>query len=134
MKILNIILKVLLCLLLVTPILGATGIFPAPTADLYNNPVSFSFIDILMKTKYIMYIMAGVFAASIILIATGRTALASLLILPITVNIIGFHLFLDGGLFTPGAIMGDLLLVLNVYFLYQNRSAYASLLKTNDRK
>jgi hypothetical protein len=130
MKIVNIILKVLLCLLIATPILGATGLFPAPTADLYNNPQAFSFIDILMQTKYIMYIMSAVFAAAIVLIIMSRTALAALLILPITVNIIGFHAFLDGGLLTPGAIMGNILLVLNLYFLWINRKVYATLWKT----
>jgi putative oxidoreductase len=132
MKIVNIILKVLLCLLMAMPILGATGVFPGPTADLYNNAQAFSFIDILMQTKYIMYIMAAVFAAAIVLIIMSRTALAALLILPITVNIIGFHAFLDGGLLTPGAIMGNLLLVLNVYFLWYSRKTYAPLWKNKN--
>jgi hypothetical protein len=61
-----------------------------------------------------------------------REALASLLIFPITVNSIDIHLVLDGGLFTPGAIMGNVLLVLNIYFLCQNRPAYASLLAKNE--
>ncbi|MBP7966834.1 hypothetical protein KAZ66_01040 [Candidatus Woesebacteria bacterium] len=124
MKIINIVLKIVLCLLLVSPILGALGIFPAPTPDLYNNPNSFAFIDILFDSRYVVYLIAIVFAISILLIATNRTALAALLILPITVNIIGFHAFLDGGLFTGGAIMADMLLVLNVYFLWQNCPQY----------
>lgn len=127
MKILNIILKIILCLLLVSPILGALGIFPPPTPDLYNTPQAFAFIDMLMQGKYITWMIAIVFAISIVLIATKRTALAALLILPITLNIIGFHLFLDGGLFTSGAIMADVLFVLNLYFLWQNRSRYALL-------
>ncbi|MGL5831317.1 MAG: hypothetical protein ACRCZE_04180, partial [Candidatus Altimarinota bacterium] len=131
MKIVNIILKVLLCLLMVTPILGATGMFPAPDASYYNTPQAFSFIQMIMG-GYITYTMAAVFAAAIVLIIMSRTALAALLILPITVNIIGFHAFLDGGLLTPGAIMGNILLVLNVYFLWYSRKTYAPLWKNKN--
>lgn len=128
MKILNIVLKVVLCLLISTPILGALGIFPAPTPDLYNTPEAFNFINLVtVNAAYISYIMAIVFGVSIILIAMNRMALAALLILPITVNIISFHMFLDGGLLTSGAIMANVLLLLNLYFLWQNRAHYKSL-------
>jgi putative oxidoreductase len=128
MKALNIILRVLLGLLLVTPILGAFGIFPAPTPDLYNNPQAFAFIDMLFQTKYVMYMMSVVFAISLVLIIMNRMALAALLLLPISLNIIAFHAILDGGLFTAGAIMGNVLFLLNIYFLWRNRDAYRDLL------
>lgn len=127
MKILNIILKIVLCLILVSPILGAFGIFPAPTPDLYNTPEAYNFIDALMKTGYLNYLIAIVFAISLLLIITGRMALAALLMLPVTVNIIAFHLFLDGGLFTTGAILGNVLFILNIYFLWQNKTHYKHL-------
>ena len=129
MKILNIILKVILCLLLVSPILGALGVFPPPTADMYNTPQAFAFIDILMQTKYITYLIAIVFAIATVLIATKRTALAAIIIFPITLNIICFHAFLDGGLFTAGSIMANVLLLLNLYFLWQNRERYMPLFR-----
>jgi hypothetical protein len=50
------------------------------------------------------------------------------LILPITVNVVAFHLVLDGGLHKAGAILGDVMLLLNVYFLWQQRSKYRALL------
>ena len=59
---------------------------------------------------------------------TRRTALAALLILPITVNVVGFHAFLDGGLLTAGAMLGNIMLLINAYFLWQQRRVYASLL------
>lgn len=124
MKILNIIFRVVLCLILVTPILGALGIFPAPTEDLYKNKEAFYFINMLFMTKYIIYIDAIVFLLAIILTITNRMAITALLILPITVNIVAFHAFLDGGLLTSGAIMGNILLLLNIYFLWQNREKY----------
>jgi hypothetical protein len=128
-KILNIIFKVVLTLLLLMPILGVTGIFPDPTRELYNSDIAFEFITMLMSTKYINYLMALASLIAVILLWTGRTAFASLLIFPITVNIVAFHLFLDGGIFTGGAVMGNVLFLLNIYFLYQNREKYMILLK-----
>ncbi len=128
MKIINIILRVVLCLLIITPILGVLGIFPQPTADMYSTAIAFDFISMLYVTKYVMYTMALVFAASIILTIMNRMALVALLILPITLNIVLFHAFLDGGLFAAGAIMGNVLLLINIYFLWQNRKVYALLL------
>lgn len=128
MKILNIISKTLLSLILIMPILGAVGIFPAPTRDLYNSDIAFEFIQMLMVIRYINYIMSAVFAVAVVLLWTRREALAAILITPITVNIVAFHLFLDGGLFTGGAIMGNILLALNIYFLYQNRVKFRELL------
>lgn len=127
MKILNIVLKVVLCLIMVSPILGVTGIFPPPTADMYNTPEAFAFIEMLMEVGYINWLITIVFLAAIVLIVMGRTALAALLILPVTVNIISFHAFLDGGLFTAGAILADTVFLLNLYFLWQNRAQYKAL-------
>jgi hypothetical protein len=127
LKILNIVLRVLLCLLLISPILGAFGIFPPPTPDLYNTPEAFAFIEMMLEGRYIAYTISAIFAITIVLTIMNRMALAALLILPITVNIISFHMFLDGGLFTAGAVMANALLILNVYFLWQNRSQYKGL-------
>jgi hypothetical protein len=127
MKILNIILKVVLCLIIVMPILGALGVFPPPTPDLYNTPEAYNFIEVLMTSKYIPYLNALVYALCIGLILLKRTALSALLMLPINVNVVGFHLFLDGGLFTAGALLGNILLLLNIYFLWQNRFQYLAL-------
>lgn len=127
-KISNIILKVLLVLLLIPAILGSFGIFPAPTPDMYNTREAFDFINVLMSAKYVTWMMSVVFAICIAFILKNKMALVALLLLPITLNIVGFHLFLDGGLFTSGAIMGNILLIINFYFLYQNKSVYKALL------
>ncbi len=128
-KALNIFLKLLLSLILFMPILGAAGVFPSPTPEMYNTPEAYDFIAMLMASKYIMIADAVVFALAIVCLWTKRVALAALLILPITVNIVGFHLFLDGGLFTAGAIMGNVLLLLNLYFLWEERKEYLPLLQ-----
>lgn len=119
--------KIVLTLLLIMPIFGVLGIFPAPTPDLYQTPEAFQFIDLLMKSRYIMIINAVVFIVSMVCLWTKRTALAALLLLPITVNIVAFHAFLDGGLHKSGAIMGNVFLLLNLAFLWQQRAQYRSL-------
>ena len=124
--------KVLLTLLLIMPILGVTGVFPPPTPDLYNTPQAFQFIDLLMKSWYVVIMEAVVFVLAIVCLWTKRTALAALLLLPITLNIIGFHAFLDGGLHQPGAIMGNVLFLLNIAFLWQQRKHYRPLLKQDE--
>lgn len=127
MKTFYVICKVALSLLLIMPILGALGIFPAPTADMYTSPEAFAFITALYAGGYIIYINAVVFAIALVSLWRGRAGLAALLILPITINIVAFHAFLDGGLLTGGALMGNLMLLLNIYFLYQHRTQYRSL-------
>ncbi len=126
-RILNIILKALLSLILVLPILGLLRVFPEATRDLYNTDQAFTFIKVLTDAVYINYIMAAVHVVALFVLWTRREALAALLIAPITANVVGFHLFLDGGLFTDGAALADLMLALNVYFFWKGREAYKAL-------
>ncbi|NBS67551.1 hypothetical protein EBT31_01370, partial [bacterium] len=124
----DIVLKIVLSLIMIMPIFGALGFFPAPTADLYNTPEAFTFIQTLMSAGYINAIMAIIFILALVALWTKREALTALLILPLTVNIVAFHLFLDGGLFTAGAVMGNILALINIYFLWQQRAMYRPLL------
>ena len=127
-KALDIVLKVVLSLILVTPILGLTGLFPPPTQDLYNTPEAFAFIQMMGEGRYISIIMAVVHVVALVCLWTRRTGLAALLILPITVNVVAFHAFLDGGLLTGGAVLGNIMLLINAYFLWQHRREYGPLL------
>jgi hypothetical protein len=127
MKILNIIAKIIFSLLLFLTAISALGIMPAPTRDLYNTDNAFMFITILMGSKYVTILNGIIAAASLYLLWTKRVPLAALLMLPITINIVGFHTFLDGGLFTGGAVMGNIFLLLNGYFLWQSKTHYAQL-------
>mgnify|MGYP003425128659 FL=1 len=124
-------LKVILSLILIFPILGILGIFPEPTRELYNTDLAFSFIQILGEAGYINYIMALVYLVALGALWTRREALAALLILPVVVNIIGFHAFIDGGLFTAGAVLANVFLLLNIYFLWKNWSQYKNLFRKN---
>ena len=127
-KPITIVLKVVLSLILVLPILGLTGVLPPPTQDLYNTPEAFQFIVTLQEGRYINIIMAVVHVIALVCLWTRRTALAALLVLPITVNVVAFHLVLDGGLLTGGAVLGNIMLLINAYFLWEHRREYAPLL------
>jgi hypothetical protein len=128
MKIVDIAFKVILSLILVLPILGTLGVFPPPTQDLYNTPQAFGFIETLMETRYINIMMSAVHVIALFCLWTRRTALAALLVLPITLNVVGFHLVLDGGLLTSGAVLGNIMLLINAYFLWTRRHEYRPLL------
>ena len=128
-KIIHIIIKIVFSLLLVSPILGTLGIFPAPTPEMYSNPQAFQFIQALMSSQYIMIMMAIVHILALIALWTRREALAAALELPIALNIVGFHAFLDGGLLTAGAIMGNVLLIIVLYVMWKNRGQYNQLLE-----
>lgn len=127
-KWIDIVLKVVLSLILITPILGLTGLFPPPTRDLYNTDEAFAFIQMMTEGRYIAVIMAVVHVAALVCLWTRRTGLAALLVLPITVNVVAFHAVLDGGLLTPGAVLADIMLLINAYFLWEHRREYAPLL------
>jgi hypothetical protein len=128
-KILHSAAKVILSLILILPIAGATGLLGEATRDLYNTDQAFTFIQVLTDVAmYIDYMMAAVLLAALIALWTKREALAALLIAPITANVVGFHLFLDGGLLTGGAVLGNVMLLLNAYLLWVNRAAYKPLL------
>ncbi|MCF7831759.1 MAG: hypothetical protein K9M36_02655, partial [Candidatus Pacebacteria bacterium] len=120
-KIINIILKIILSLIIIMPILGTLGIFPPATPDMYNTTKAYDFIIMITNAGYIMWIMTVVYIICLGLIIKNKMALVALLLLPITINIVGFHAFLDGGLLTPGAIMGNVFFLINIYFLWQNR-------------
>jgi hypothetical protein len=127
MKIVDIVLKVVLSLILVLPILGTLGIFPPPTPNLYNTPEAFQFISTLTEIRYINIIMSVVHVIALFFLWTRRTALAALLVLPITVNVVAFHLVLDGGLLTAGAVLGNVMLLINLYFLWTRQRELAPL-------
>lgn len=128
-KYLHIVLKIVFSLILLLPVVGLLGVLPPPTRELYNTDIAFAFIQMLAETAYINYMMAIVHVAALIALWTRREALAALLMTPITANIIGFHAFLDGGLLTTGAVLANLLLLLNLYFLWRHREQYKLLLQ-----
>lgn len=131
-KYMHIVAKILFSLILLLPVVGITGMLGEPTRELYNTDRAFAFIQMLTEVAYINYMIAVVHIITLIALWSGREALAALLALPITLNVVGFHLMLDGGLFTAGAVLADLMLLLNLYLLWVNRDAYRLLLRPRE--
>ena len=132
-KVFHVIAKVVLSLIILLPIVGTTGLLGEATRDLYNTDIAFSFIEMLVSVMYVNYLMAAVLIVALIALWTKREALAAILIMPISLNVVAFHLFLDGGLLTGGALMGNVMLLLNVYLLWKNRDSYRTLLAPASR-
>lgn len=130
-KYLHIIAKVLFSLILLMPVLGATGIFPPATRDLYNTDEAFAFIEILETAAYILYMMVVVHLLAIVALWTRREVVGALLALPISLNVVGFHFWLDGGLFTAGASMGNVMLLINLYLLWIHRDKLVQIARQN---
>jgi hypothetical protein len=127
-KTINIILKVILSIILLMPVLGTLGVFPPPTPEMYNNREAYDFIVALMDGgKYIMWLMTAVFLICFVLTLKNKMAVVALILLPITLNIMGFHAFLDGGLLKSGAMMGNVFFLINLYYLWQNKDKYKAL-------
>lgn len=121
-KYLHIVAKVLFSAILLLPILGTTGLIGEATRDLYSTDAAFRFIlQLTNDAVYISYMMVVVHILALLALWTRREALGVLLELPIIANVIGFHAFLDGGLLTAGAMLGNIYLLLGLYFLYVNR-------------
>ena len=134
-KFVHIAIKLIFSLIILVPIASLfaslLGYDVAPKPEYYNNPEAFAFIKVLMDSMYITIINALVFAIGLVLLWTKREALAAVIIFPITVNIVAFHAFLDGGLLTGGAVMGNILLLINLYLFWYYCSQYKQLLAKN---
>ena len=128
-KYLHIAAKVLFSLILILPVAGATGVLGEATRELYNTDEAYAFIEMLVNVGYINYMMAAVHVIALIALWTKREALAAMLVLPITLNVVAFHLVLDGGLLTGGALLGNIMLLLNLYLLWVNWDAIKPLIK-----
>ncbi|MEK7462560.1 MAG: hypothetical protein AAB618_03225 [Patescibacteria group bacterium] len=125
----HIIIKVLFSLILILPVVGITGLLGEATRDLYNTDRAFAFIEMLNDVIYISFMMAVVHIIALVALWTRREALSALLELPITLNVVGFHLILDGGLLTGGASLGNLMLIINLYLIWKNRETLGVLIR-----
>lgn len=84
-----------------------------------------AFMGALMATGYMMVIVAVVeIVVGLMLLTNKYVALSLLLLAPISVNIIAFHLFLD----IAGTGGAALVTILNVFLLFANKDKYSSIL------
>jgi uncharacterized membrane protein YphA (DoxX/SURF4 family) len=122
-KVLNVI-RILFGLVLV--VFGANKFLHfMPMPDLPGN--AGAFMGALGKTGYIFPVVGGVeIGVGVLLILNLFTPLALIILVPISVNIVLFHLFLDIGGILPAAIVAGL----NLFFVFANLSAYLPMLSS----
>lgn len=106
-------------------VFGLNGFFHfIPNPDL--PAVAKDFIGTLVSSGYLMYLIKAIeVVVGILLLSNIYVPLALVIIAPITLNIFLFHLFLA----MDGLPVGILLLAMNIYLGYANRSAYSNMLK-----
>jgi putative oxidoreductase len=104
--------------------LGIFGWMP-PTASGAGRPMQ----DAIAGSGYIIPIIEATYLVVGVSYLTNRyVALASVILFPVSLNILLFHLILDPG--TSSLIAALLLFILNLSMLYVSRQAYGPLLKS----
>ena len=89
-------------------------------------PPGMEFMGALVKTGYVMVIVAIIEIITGILIATNKyRALALVVLFPILLNALLFHLFLD----PVNALPAVLAIAMNIFLMYNNKEKYQSLFK-----
>jgi hypothetical protein len=95
------------------------------------NAAAGAFLGALAATGYMFPLIKGTeLAAGLMLLAGWRAPLALVLAMPVLVNIVAYHVFLD----TNGALLGWVLLGLNLLLAYRYRATYAPLLRAEARQ
>ncbi|MCH7568733.1 MAG: hypothetical protein IIA87_04905 [Nanoarchaeota archaeon] len=85
------------------------------------NEAGSAFLGALFATGFIFPIMGTIWIlAGLMFLFNKCSALAAIIIFPVSLNILLFHLLLD---FT-GALMGILVFILNIYLFYVHWNSY----------
>ena len=107
-------------------IFGLNGFFnfiPPPSTPLPDRAMAF--IGALMATGYLLPLVAGTQTiAGALLLANRFVPLALVLLAPVIVNIIAFHVFLE----PSGLVIATVVGALEVYLLWRHRRAFGALL------
>jgi len=104
-------------------VFGANGFLQFMPAMEFNNAGS-SFLGALFGTGYIFPIMSVVWIIAGLLFVFNRArAFAAILIFPISLNLVLFHLLLDGS----NSIFAYIIFLVNVYLIYAYWKVYRPL-------
>lgn len=102
---------------------GFLNFVPQPKTPVPEGALAF--VGALMKTGYMIRLIAGTqVIVSVLLLSNRFVPLALAIIAPVIVNIIAFHLFLS----TLGIPLAVLVLVLELYLAWVYRHCYRSML------
>lgn len=115
--------RLLLGLILV--VFGLNGFLHFMPEPSYSEPAA-HFLGALAESGYLFPLVLAVkFIVGFLLLVDRFVPLALVLLAPIVVNIIGFHLALAPASIGPGALIAGL----NLYLLFAYRSSYEPLLR-----
>ncbi len=107
----------------VTGLNGFLDFLPRPTAPMPEGAAAFA--GAMMKTGYLLQLLAGTQLVAGVLLLVGRfVPLALTLLAPVIVNIICFHVFLLPAGIGPGVLA----LVLELYLAWTRRAAFRAML------
>ena len=107
-------------------IFGGLMAFTNPAIPSSYPEKALAFLQAMNDTGYFNYFMGLVqLAVGLMFVLRRYVALGAIILAPITVNIIVFHIFLDMKTILPGL----LLLALNVFVAYSEREKYRDVLR-----
>ena len=107
-------------------VLGTMAFMNLPLPGFYL-PKALAFLQALGDTGYMNYIMWIIqILVGLMFITRRYVALGAVILMPISFNIVIFHLFLDLKTIIPGLII----FALNVFILYTEHDKYKSLLRS----
>jgi uncharacterized membrane protein YphA (DoxX/SURF4 family) len=102
---------------------GFLNFIPQPKTPMPEGAMAFA--GALMATHYMFQLIAGTQALVGVLLLVNRfVPLALVLIAPVIVNIIAFHLFLQ----PAGIVPGSIALILEIYLVHAYRNAFRPML------
>jgi len=108
--------------LLVFGLNGFLNFLPAPELP----EAAGAFFGALIETGYMMHLVKGVEVIVAVLLLSNRfVSLALVMFVPISINILAFHLVLAPAGIGPGALV----FILNIYLLFVNIDSYRPMLK-----
>lgn len=111
-------------ILLVFGLNGFLNFLPAPELP----EAAGAFFGALIETGYMMHLVKSVEVIVAVLLLSNRfVPLALVMLVPISINILAFHLVLAPAGIGPGALV----FILNIYLLFVNIDSYRPMLKAN---
>ena len=107
-------------------VLGTMAFMNLPLPGFYL-PKALAFLQALGDTGYMSYVTGIIqILVGLMFITRRYVALGAVILMPISFNIVIFHLFLDLKTIIPGLII----FALNVFILYTEHDKYKSLLRS----
>jgi uncharacterized membrane protein YphA (DoxX/SURF4 family) len=102
---------------------GFLNFIPQPKTPMPEGAAAFA--GAMMKTGYLFQLVAGTqLLVGVLLLVNRFVPLALVLIMPVLVNIIAFHIFLQ----PSGIVPGSILMALELYLAWAYRAYYRSVL------